>query len=102
MTGTIDLSPEALAIVAGTLRAHLPAGTRAWVFGSRATGAARRYSDLDLALESAQPISLDTLAAVATDLSESNLPIKVDVLDLRTIEPRFRALIEPDMVPLPF
>ena len=102
MSRTIDISPEALAIVSSILRTHLPAGTRAWVFGSRATGGARRYSDLDLALEADQPISLDNLAAVATELSESDLPFMADVLDLRTIEPRFRALIEPDMVPLPF
>jgi predicted nucleotidyltransferase len=102
MSRAIDISPGALAIVSSILRTHLPAGTRAWVFGSRAIGGARRYSDLDLALEADQPISLDQIAAVSTELSESDLPFKVDVLDLRTIEPRFRALIEPDMVPLPF
>jgi predicted nucleotidyltransferase len=101
MSRTIDLSPEALDIVRTILRMHLPSDAQAWVFGSRATGTARRYSDLDLALEADEPISLDVIALVATALSESELPFKVDVLDLHTVEPRFRALIEPDMLPLP-
>ena len=39
------------AIVRGILLRHLPGRARAFVFGSRAHGGARRYSDLDLALE---------------------------------------------------
>jgi predicted nucleotidyltransferase len=102
MSRTIDLSPEALAIVSAIIRAHVPPGTPAWVFGSRATGSARRYSDLDLALEADRPINPDALATIATELSESDLPFKTDVLDLRTVEPHFRSLIEPDMVALPY
>ena len=79
-----------------------PAGTSARVFGSRATASARRYSDLDLALEWEKPLSLDVLGDVAEALSESDLPYKVDVLDVRSVEPVFRALIEPDMIALRF
>jgi type I restriction enzyme S subunit len=100
MSGTVDLSPEALAIVRDTLRNHLPQQTRVWVFGSRATGTARRYSDLDLALEAERPISLDRMARPATELSESDLPFKVDVLDLLAVEPSFRQLIEADRIPI--
>ncbi len=102
MTPVIDLPRAHMAIVRDILRAHLPAGTRAWVFGSRATATARPYSDLDLALEWEQPLGLDRLGQVAEALSESDLPCKVDVLDLRSIDPRFRAMIEADMIVLPF
>jgi predicted nucleotidyltransferase len=102
VTGAIDLSQAELAIVATILRTHLPLGTRAWVFGSRATGSARRYSDLDLALEGEQPLSADVLGDIAEALSESDLPYKVDVIDLRSADSTFRAMIEPDMVVLPF
>jgi hypothetical protein len=40
------------------------------------------------------------LADVAEALSESDLPYKVDVIDLRSVDPAFRALIEPEMVAL--
>jgi len=102
MTRAIDLSEVELAIVRTILRTHLPPAVRAWVFGSRATATARRYSDLDLALEGENPLSLDVLGDIAEALSESDLPYKVDVIDLRSIDPAFRALIEPDMVALPF
>ncbi|MFL5282104.1 MAG: nucleotidyltransferase family protein [Rhodopila sp.] len=100
MTGTIDLSADERAIVCDVLRTHLPPGTGVWVFGSRATGNARRYSDLDLALEADRPLGLAVLADVAGALSESDLPYKVDVIDLRSVDPGFRALIEPEMVAL--
>jgi predicted nucleotidyltransferase len=91
-----------MAIVRGILRTHLPPGSLAWVFGSRVTASARRYSDLDLAIEGGEPLSLIVMGDIAQALSESYLPYKVDVVDLRSVEPTFRALIEPDMVALPF
>ena len=102
MTRTINLSHSELAIVRDILRAHLPSGTRACVFGSRATAAARQYSDLDLALEGEKPLSLDILGEITDALSESDLPYRVDVIDLRSIDPAFRAMIEPDMIALSF
>ncbi|MFL5254131.1 MAG: nucleotidyltransferase family protein [Rhodopila sp.] len=102
MSRTIGLSPEALAIVQDVLRAHLPSGARAWIFGSRAIGTARRYSDLDLALGAVGPINEDALLNIRAALSESDLPFKVDVLDLAAVDPEFRALIKPDMVRLTY
>jgi predicted nucleotidyltransferase len=102
MTGAIDLSEAELAIVRTILGTHLSRAVRAWVFGSRATATARRYSDLDVALEGENPLSLDVLGDIAEALSESDLPYKVDVIDLRSVDPAFRALIEPDMIALPF
>ena len=101
MTRAIDLSEAELAIVRTILRTHLSPAVRAWVFGSRATATARRYSDLDLALEGENALSTDLLGDIAEALSESDLPYKVDVVDLRSVDPAFRALIEPAMIALP-
>ena len=98
----IALSPSELAIVRDIVRAYLPPGTRACVFGSRATASAQRYSDLDLAVEWDKLLSLDILGEITEALSESDLPFKVDVIDLRSVDPRFWATIEPDMIALPF
>jgi predicted nucleotidyltransferase len=102
MTRTIDLSPAELDVVRGILRAHLPPHTRAWVFGSRATATARQYSDLDIALEAATPLGFDVLGTLTEALSESDLPYKVDLVDLKSVEPPFRTLIEADMIALAF
>ena len=102
MSRTIDLSPAELEIVRDILRARLPTGTQARVFGSRATASARKYSDLDLALEGEGPLDPDIVRDIAEALSESDLPYKADVIDLRSVDPAFRTIIEPDMVTLAF
>lgn len=102
MTRAIDLSQSELAIVRDVLQAHLPAGTHAWVFGSGATATARRYSDLDLALDGDAPLDPVVLSNVAEAMSESDLPYKVDVIDLCSVDPAFRAVIQSTMVALPF
>jgi predicted nucleotidyltransferase len=100
MTRTIELPKEDLGILQGYLSEHLPAGTGVWVFGSRATGAARRYSDLDLALQSDLPLDLGMLGGLKNALSESDLTVKVDLVDLRAVDPAFRRIIEGEMIPL--
>ncbi len=74
-------------------------GARAYVFGSRAHGGARRYSDLDLALEWVQPLGLDVLGEIAEALSLSDIPYKVDIVDLSTADPGFRARIVARCIP---
>src|SRR4051794_13576581 len=48
--------PGHLALLLDLLRMHLPPDARAWAFGSRTTGAALRYSDLDIALEAPEAL----------------------------------------------
>jgi predicted nucleotidyltransferase len=100
MTRTIDLPQADRTILLTLLRAHLPLGTQVWVFGSRVNGSARRYSDLDLALEGSSPLTFDLIGRLSEALSESDLTIKVDLVDLRVIDPAFRRQIEAEIVPL--
>jgi predicted nucleotidyltransferase len=99
MTTALDMREDHATIVRDVLRAHLPEGVRAYVFGSRAHGRARRYSDLDLALEWDRPLGLDLIGEIAEAMSDSDLPYKVDIVDLATVEPAFRARIAADCVP---
>jgi predicted nucleotidyltransferase len=99
MTATLDMRPEHVTMVREVLRIHLPPGARAYVFGSRAHGGARRYSDLDLALEWARPLGLRTIGDVAEAMSESDLPYKVDIIDLLAVDPGFRARIAAECIP---
>ena len=101
MTATLDIRDDHAAILRRVLRQHLPAGARAFVFGSRAHGGARRYSDLDLALEWDRPLGLDLIGRIAEALSESDLPYKVDIVDLATVDPAFRTRIATECVALP-
>ena len=96
----IDLPAEQRRLVLQILRANLPAAAKVWVFGSRATGRARRYPDLDLAIDAGRPLTLDEAASLADAFSESDLIYRVDVVDWRAIDDRFRQIIAPDRVPL--
>ena len=93
MTAAMDLREDHAAIVRNVLCAYLPRGARAYVFGSRAHGGARQYSDLDLALEWDRPFGLDIIGQIAEALSESDLPFKVDIVDLSLVDPAFKARI---------
>jgi predicted nucleotidyltransferase len=71
------------------------------VFGSRAHGRPRPYSDLDLAIDAGRHLSLTETAALAEAFSESDLPWKVDLLDLQLVGPAFRHVVEQVSIPLP-
>jgi predicted nucleotidyltransferase len=101
MTRALDLEPHHRTILLELLRAQLPSGVRVWVFGSRATGTARRRSDLDLALEGPEPLDPAVTGELAEALLESDLPYTVDLIDLRTVAPEFRARIGRDCIELP-
>ncbi len=53
-----------------------------YLFGSRAEGKNTPYSDIDLAFESDKDIS-KKLSQLRYILEESNLPYKVDIVDLK-------------------
>ena len=87
-------------MVVGILRAHLRPDATVWVFGSRATGRARRYSDLDLAIDAGRTLSLDETAALGEAFSDSDLPYRVDIVDWYAIGDRFGRLVAADRRPL--
>jgi predicted nucleotidyltransferase len=100
MTVRIDVSPEHRRIVLDLLAEYLPQGSEVWVFGSRATGRARRYSDLDLAIDAGRRLTSDEAATLREAFEESDLPYRVDVVDWHAIGDRFRRLVAPDRVAL--
>ena len=89
----IDLPADHRRLVLNILRAHLPQRTTTWVFGSRATGRARRHSDLDLAIDAGRQLTLDEIARLAEAFGDSDLPYKVDLVDWHKIDDRWRQTI---------
>ena len=96
----IDLPADHRRLVLDILRAHLPQSAKAWVFGSRATGRARRYSDLDLAIDAGRRLTLDEIARLTEAFSGSDLPYRVDLVDWRDIDDRWRQTIMAERVAL--
>jgi type I restriction enzyme S subunit len=96
----IDLPADHRRLVLNVIRANLPQSTKAWVFGSRATGRARRYSDLDLALDAGRRLTLDEIARLTEAFSDSDLPYRVDLVDLHDIDDRWRQIVVAERVAL--
>lgn len=67
-----------------------------WFFGSRVTGNARQYSDLDVLIKVDDLSNYDlgvTLFKLQDEFSESNIPFKVDIVLWKNTTPEFRELI---------
>ena len=73
---------------------------RSAAFGSRVTGGARQYSDLDLAVIGDEPLGLIPLGLLREAVEESDLPIRVDVIDWHDTSDSFKNAIEPSCVTL--
>ena len=100
MIEQIDLRPGDLLLVQNILNAKLPAKVRVYVFGSRATGKARKSSDLDLAIDAGRALTRREHAGLADAFDESDLTCSVDLVDLNDTGEMFRAIIKQQMVPL--
>lgn len=66
-----------------------------FAFGSRVTGSAKKYSDLDLAIIVKRPLSLSSLRS---ELEESNISITVDLVNLDDISHEFKEHIQKQMI----
>ena len=89
----IYLKDDERAIVQNILQKILPEA-HVVVFGSRATGKLKPFSDLDLALDNKKPLSLEQLSKLKDAFSESNLPFRVDIVDMQTVSGEFLDVIK--------
>jgi len=93
---TIHLPDDQINIVRGLLNRFIP-DRKILVFGSRATGTrVKPYSDLDLCIMGDKPVDSLALSDLQDSLSESDLPIRVDLVVWADTDERFRKIIERD------
>lgn len=72
-----------------------------YIFGSRAKGTHKEYSDIDIAIDNqGEKISTDILLSAISEFENSTFPYEVDIIDLNSIEENFKLLITPDLIEL--
>lgn len=82
-------------LVKKILRVFLPEGRKVVAFGSRVTGAhLKRYSDLDLCVMGDTPLPSSDLSNLYDAFANSNLPMRVDIVDWASTKPNFQAIIK--------
>ena len=72
--------------------------SKVYVFGSRTKGTARKFSDLDLAIDfNGQKIPREIKSELESFFEASFISIKVDIVDLNNISENFKKIIIPDL-----
>jgi uncharacterized protein len=64
------------------------------VYGSRVKGNATPFSDLDIAVKGDRPLDANRLSHLVETFADSDLPIKVDIVDRATVSEPFRKIID--------
>ncbi len=92
---SLDLPQKYLQQVQALLREHVP-DVEVWAYGSRVTGGSHAASDLDVVLRNPADLGAENrrVAELKEALIESNLPIRVDVMDWARIPESFHREIE--------
>lgn len=87
-------------VVLEVLQRHFPKAEY-FVFGSRATKKnLKPFSDLDIAIRTTEILNADLILQAQEDFSNSDLPFKVDLVDLHKISKEFLTKITSDLISL--
>lgn len=94
-TVSLDLPEKYLEQIRALLRVHVP-NAEVWAYGSRVSGGGHAASDLDLVLRNPANLGVETpdLFDLKETFIESDLPIRVDVMDWARIPESFHREIE--------
>jgi predicted nucleotidyltransferase len=67
-----------------------PKEYKVFIFGSRVTRKARKYSDYDVGIIGKKPVPGHILVMIEEALEESDLPYRVDIVDFSLVSSAFR------------
>ncbi len=87
------ISAEDQQKIIGVLRV-LFSDARIYLYGSRARGTQSSFSDIDLAIDMGEKIPLYAISEARAMLNESNLPFKIDMVDMHRIPEKMQKFIQ--------
>lgn len=88
-----QLEPKYLEELRGIV--HSNVDTRRWkpvIFGSRATGQARKTSDIDIGLIGPEKLPDEVHAKLWDELDKSDIPYVMEIVDVSQTKPEFREI----------
>ena len=92
------LKPEHIGFLNNTLRNYIKdENAKIYIFGSRAKGNFREYSDVDIAVDSTD-FTPEIKSKLEIEFENSLFPYEVDIVDLNNIKENFKAVIQDSMV----
>lgn len=99
MNRALQLEPEHQALIRQLVNTALP-GAHVAVFGSRATGRARPFSDVDLLITEPSILSWQQRTRLLDAFESSTLPFRVDVVEADRLAPALAERIRQEAVTL--
>lgn len=93
----VKITDQEKSIILDICKTYLPKST-IYAFGSRTKKKCKPYSDLDLAIEDDTEISLKQKGQLIDALQNSDLPYRVDIIDLATVDDSFKKVIAQDFL----
>ncbi len=74
-------------------------GAKVFIFGSRATGKYKKFSDIDLLFKESSPaIPSAEIYQLLTSFEESSFPYKIDLVSDKELASSYRSNVEKDKV----
>jgi type I restriction enzyme S subunit len=89
----IDIAERHLKTIRRILGEHA-AGCEVRAFGSRVSGTAKDYSDLDLAIIGEEKLPRRVKMLLREAFEESDPPFRVDIVDYNAISDSFRSIVD--------
>lgn len=81
-----------------TLKRYIPnPEAKFYIFGSRANGKYREYSDVDIAIDCSD-LTTAIKSKLELEFENSTFPYEVDIVDLNNIKDNFKNLIQDELV----
>ncbi|WP_295155578.1 nucleotidyltransferase family protein [uncultured Brachyspira sp.] len=93
----ISLSNNEIKIIKNILEKHIQNG-KAYLFGSRARGTNKKFSDIDIAIDINRKLSLSEISRIKDDFEESDLIYITDIIDYNSISKSFKSIIDLEKV----
>ena len=75
-------------LIKQTVQKYLGNDVQVFLFGSRATGTNRKWSDADVGIITKEKLGNEILF-IQDDLEQSDIPYRVDVVDFNAVSPQF-------------
>lgn len=75
-----------------------PQKNKVFIFGSRAIGKARKFSDIDIGIKSEKEINTLLLSDIKEAFEESNIPYTVDVVDFPQVSDKFNEVAKQKII----
>lgn len=67
-----------------------------YLFGSRARGTAKQWSDIDIALDAGTPLDINRVSEVKDVLEALSIPYRVDIVDIFQVDETMKQAIMKD------